>query len=88
MVFDRFYHGNKRDNPTSEFTYTRDFGLRKFLGSHPQIMSNWIEKNKNPIDLMKLPLNFKLNVIGLWISEKIENLTGYRIGEYKNYYIV
>jgi hypothetical protein len=48
-------------------------------------MKEWIEKNKNPIDLMSLPLSWGSNLFGLVISDTIEKLTGYRIGEYKNY---
>lgn len=84
VAFDGLYHGNARKN-TTEFKYTRDFGVRKFNETHPRVMNNWITKNKNPIDLMGLPLNWDFNIVGLWISEKIENLTGWRIGEYKNY---
>ena len=84
VTFDRFYHGNKRDNQ-SEFKYTRDFGMRKFLQTHPAIMSDWIQKNKNPIDLMQLPLRLDKNILGLWLSDLVEKCSGYRIGEYKNY---
>lgn len=84
VVFDSFYHGDeKRNNET--FTYKRDFGIKRFLDTHPKVMSEWIIKNKNKIDLMSLPLNWDYNVPGLWISGIIESLTGYRIGEYKNY---
>lgn len=84
VAFDRFYHGDKRDSQ-DEFKYARDFGLRKFMQTHPKVMGEWILKNKNPIDLMNLPLNWNKNIIGLWIAEKIEMATGVRIGEYKNY---
>ena len=84
VVFDSFYHDKTKQNQP-EFKYTRDFGVRLFTKSHPKIMSGWILKNKNAIDLMSLPLNWDFNIVGLWISEKIENLTGFRIGEYKNY---
>jgi hypothetical protein len=84
VIFDSLYHGDKVIK-NDEFKYLRDFGVRKFMDSHPKVMAAWIVKNKNPVDLMKLPLNWDFNVVGLWISEKIENLTGYRIGEYKNY---
>jgi hypothetical protein len=84
VVFDSFYHGDKSLN-SPEFKYKRDFGIRKFTSSHPQVMSCWILQNKNSVDLMNLPLNFELNIFGLWISGAIESLTGYRIGEYKNY---
>jgi hypothetical protein len=84
VVFDSLYHGENKINNV-EFKYQRDFGIRKFISTHPALMAAWISKNKNEVDLMTLPLNWQFNILGLWISEKIENLTGYRIGEYKNY---
>ena len=84
QVFDTFYHGDT--NPPKDFEYERNWGLKKFTRTHPKIMKNWIEKNKNPIDLMSLPLSFDWdNIIGLVISDGIEKLTGFRIGEFKNY---
>lgn len=87
VAFDSLYHAKEdlEKRNITEFKYTRDFGLRKFDKNHPKVMNDWISKNKNPIDLMSLPLNWDFNIIGLWISEKIEDLTGFRIGEYKNY---
>lgn len=82
-AFDTLYHGKALSD--SEFKYRRDFGLRAFKDTHPKVMQHWIESNKNPIDLMSLPMSWDKNVPGLWISEVVENLTGYRIGEYKNY---
>jgi hypothetical protein len=34
---------------------------------------------------MSLPLSFGSNIFGLVISDSIEKMTGYRLGEYKNY---
>jgi glycosyltransferase involved in cell wall biosynthesis len=85
-VFDTFYHGDNHERQNAkEFQYERNWGLKKFKQTHPKVMKNWIEKNKNPIDLMKLPMTLDWNVPGLVISDLIENLTGYRIGEFKNY---
>jgi glycosyltransferase involved in cell wall biosynthesis len=84
VFFDTLYHGDEPRN-SKEFKFTRDFGVRKFLKTHPKVMKDWIIKNKNPIDLMSLPLNWQPNIPGLWISGLIEELTGFRIGEYKNY---
>lgn len=81
--FDKLYHDDKfkRD----EFQYERNWGLTKFTKTHPKVMNDWIIKNYNPIDLMSLPLSWGSNLFGLVISDTIEKLTGYRIGEYKNY---
>jgi hypothetical protein len=48
-------------------------------------MDFWILNNKNPVDLMGLPLTYDWNVPGLMISDFIESISGFRIGEYKNY---
>lgn len=82
-VFDTLYH--EKDINRKEFQYERNWGLTKFLDTHPKVMSSWIEKNKNPIDLMSLPLSWGSNLFGLVITDTIEKFTGYRIGEYKNY---
>ncbi len=82
-VFDTFYH--EEDLGNKEFQYERNWGLTKFTKTHPKVMTNWIEKNRNPIDLMSLPLSWGKNLFGLVISDTIEKWTGYRMGEYKNY---
>lgn len=86
-VFDTFYHGvdHNRQDGKKEFDYERNWGLKKFKQTHPQVMKDWILKNKNPIDLMSLPLTLDWNVPGLIFTDSIEALTGYRLGEYKNY---
>lgn len=84
--FDKLYHGvdhNRQDK--KEFKYERNWGLKKFKKSHPMVMKEWIKRNQNPIDLMALPLSLDWNVPGLVISDGIEALTGYRLGEFKNY---
>ncbi len=86
VVFDTFYHGDAEQKNAKSFKYERNWGLRKFTKTHPRVMKNWIEKNKNPIDLMSLPLTIDWgNIVGLVISDSIESVTGYRMGEYKNY---
>ncbi len=87
QVFDTFYHGvdNKRHEGKKEFEYERNWGVKKFKKTHPIVMKNWIAKNKNPIDLMSLPMTLDWNVPGLIFSDLLESLTGYRLGEFKNY---
>ena len=82
-VFDTFYHEESNNSP--EFVYERNWGLKKFTQTHPKVMKDWIEKNKNPIELMSLPLSFGSNIFGLVISDLFEQFTGFRIGEFKNY---
>lgn len=84
QAFDKFYHDDSFKR--AEFNYERNWGLKKFTKTHPKVMASWIEKNRNPIDLMALPLTIDWgNIFGLVVSDYIEKCTGYRIGEYKNY---
>ena len=85
VTFDTFYHGPQGIKGQKEFYYERNWGLKKFKLTHPKVMSQWIEKNRDSLDLFSLPLSFGSNLPGLIISDTIEKLTGYRIGEYKNY---
>lgn len=84
-VFDTFYHGDVEQTNARKFKYERSWGLRKFKKSHPSVMSNWIEKNRNEFDFEKLNLTLDWNLPGLIFTDTIESLTGVRIGEYKNY---
>lgn len=84
-VFDTFYHGNETQERALQFKYEKCWGLKKFEKSHPFVMKSWIEANKNPIDLDSLPLTLDWNLCGLIISDYIERVTGYRMGEFKNY---
>lgn len=87
VVFDTFYHGqdNKRHENAPAFQYERSWGIKLFKSSHPHIMSKWIVDNKNDLDLMSLPMRWDWNVPGLVLSDLLEFITGYRIGEFKNY---
>jgi glycosyltransferase involved in cell wall biosynthesis len=84
--FDKLYHGE--NHQSKNFRYQRIWGLKPFQKSHPKVMDQWIKKNKNDLDIMSLPLNHEWKNIGLCLSDWLENLTGYRIGEYKNFKII
>lgn len=82
-AFEKLYHG--KDHEVKEYSYDRIWGLKKFDGTHPKVMTEWIENNKNDIDFWSLPLRFEWKNMGLAISDAVESMTGYRMGEYKNY---
>lgn len=84
--FSKLYHGDNFEN--SEFSYERLWGLRSFTKTHPKPMQGWIDKHKNNVDIMALPLSFKFKDLGLVFSDAIEKITDYRIGEYKNFKLV
>ncbi|MBF0298426.1 MAG: hypothetical protein HQK51_06880 [Oligoflexia bacterium] len=88
------YKDNEKDNDkdnckgkgkNKEFIYENIWGLKKFNDQHPYFMRDWIEKHKNNIDILKLPMRFEFKNLGLLFSDLIERYTNYRIGEYKNY---
>lgn len=84
--FNKLWHNDqwmkKHISQESEYDYTRADIIEKFNGNHPKVMHERIEKmnwklNFDPTKL-KAGLKFK-------ITRFVEKLTGYRIGEYKNY---
>ncbi len=81
-AIDRLYHGDKKD---SHFNYQRIYGLKRFQLQHPNIMEEWIAKNKNPIDIMSLPKTRNRKDFTNMLADFIEKYTDYRIGEFKNY---
>jgi hypothetical protein len=83
IAFDRLYHGDKRENQS--FTYERVWGLVPFKRTHPSVMNEWIESNKNDIDILSLPYKLNFKDLRLIISDCFEYLTGIRIGEFKNF---
>lgn len=82
-AFGKLYHG--QDHQEKDFHYQRIWGLKPFKKAHPKVMKEWIEANKEDLDILSLPLAFEWKNIGLALSDWLESLTGYRIGEYKNY---
>lgn len=86
MAMDKLYHAHK--NEQTPFKYERIWGLKPFTGLHPEVMKKWIKEHRNEIDIMSLPLKSELKNVGLLFSDVVENFTGFRIGEYQNYYLV
>lgn len=85
--FSELYHGDSYQH--QKFEYKKIWGLKKYIGTHPQVMKKWIEENRNDICFENLPRSpFRFKDIGLYIGDKIESVTNYRIGEYKNYRMV
>jgi hypothetical protein len=86
-AMDQLYHGEDCSGPDS-FQYQRLWGVKPFLKSHPKVMEEWVTNHrKAQLDLMSMPLRHEWKNIGLAISDGVEYLTGYRIGEYKNFKI-
>jgi hypothetical protein len=86
LNFNKLWHSDnwmKKNIPQkSEYDYNRADIIEKFNGSHPLVMQQRIQKAnwKLSFDPTKTKAKFKLR-----ITHFIEKLTGFRIGEYKNY---
>lgn len=84
--FNKLWHDDdwmkKNIEDVSEFDYSIVDGVKHFSGSHPAVMKNRIDNVnwKFTFDPSKKKMKFRHR-----ITQTIENITGYRIGEYKNY---
>lgn len=84
LEMDKLYHadgGGTGDN----YRYKRIYGLERFVGSHPKVMKERVEKKRWAVDLMNAPMVFTAKDIRKVLSRGIERLTGWLPFEYKNY---
>jgi len=87
--FHKLWHDDEwvRNNVGSaeEFDYSKVDSLALFKGTHPEVMQERINKKnwKFSFDPTKRNLSLRVRIL-----EVIENLTGWRIGEYRNYKIL
>ena len=86
--FNKLWHDDdwvKKNVPKrNEFDYSAINSLSAFNESHPIVMKNRIEQSNWKFDF---DLSYKKYSMKDKIKLFFENLTGYRIGEYKNYKI-
>ena len=86
--FTQFYHddGWLAENVPADYQF--DYGnaerLFRFEGTHPAVMADRVARSNwpfyfDPVELEK-KMTFRRKIL-----QKIEDLTGYRVGEYKNY---
>lgn len=89
--FGRFYHGEEwykqRMEEVYEFQYDNADRIKKFTGTHPQVMQQRIAEKNWKIDLHKKPLQKDFTPRRRFL-QFVFDLTGWSIGEYKNYKIV
>ena len=87
--FEKLWHDNtyveKKYADNSSFDYSQVDALKHFDGTHPAVMQNRIDAInwKFDFDPTVKNLSFKLKVL-----HGVESLTGWRIGEYKNYKLI
>ncbi len=88
-TFNKLWHSDqwveKNIPKVNAFDYSLVDGVKRFTGSHPEVMKNRIAAINWEFDFdpTKKKMKFKHRVAGL-----IENITGWRIGEYKNYSVI
>jgi hypothetical protein len=89
--FNKFYHEDswiEENLPVNqEFEYGNADCLIKFTGSHPNVMQKRIEHSNWTFQVDPTLLKKKMS-LRRRLLQKIEDLCGWRIGEYKNYKIV
>lgn len=86
LSFNKMWHDDawmqKNIPPVSEFDYSGIASLTKFKGTHPKVIQSRIEKMNwtFTFDPTKKKLPFKYKFLKF-----IEGISGWRIGEYRNY---
>ncbi|WP_374949209.1 glycosyltransferase family 2 protein [Mucilaginibacter sp.] len=89
--FNRYYHDEQWVQQHIPDTYEFDYGnadkLVKFTGTHPAVMQKRIAATNWNIDFGDKSLQKNMD-LRRKVLQKIEDWTGWRIGEYKNYIIV
>lgn len=63
-------------------------GIRKFTGTHPAVVQEWIEARRHDPERVIEPRRFRWGFVRYYISSAIERLTGVRVFEFRNYKIV
>jgi hypothetical protein len=89
--FNRFYNDEAWMEQHMPETYEFDYGnadrLIKFTGTHPEVMQARINATRWNIDFGTKPIK-KDMTLRRKVLQKIEDVTGWRVGEYRNYKIV
>ena len=89
LTFNRLWHDEewmKKNIPqVNEFDYSKIDSLAKFAGTHPAVLQKRInEKNWTfTFDPTKKKTSLKIKLLAF-----IENTTGWRVGEYRNYRVL
>jgi len=87
--FHRYWHSdqwiNRQVAKTEEFDYSAIDSLAHFTGAHPRVMKDRIAQKNWKFDFD--PSGRKINPVQ-WGLRYLENLTGWRPGEYRNYRLI
>ncbi len=88
LLLNRWWHGNKKDHEFQNFEYARQYGLREFSGTHPEVMRHLVASQDWFFNPQYRLLEWSPKDWNLFASDLFERVTGYRIGEYKPYRLV
>lgn len=84
-LLNRWWHGNKRDHEFENFAYDRQYGLRRFEGSHPRVMQSLVAGQDWTFDHARRLQDWNFKDLNLLASDLFETVFKHRIGEYKPY---
>ena len=86
--FSRLWHGNKFDNAFDKFKFEQQYGLKYYNKSHPKIMLQKIASQNWDFNIDKKMIAWNFTNARYLFSDIIENISGIRLGEYKNFVIL
>jgi hypothetical protein len=91
--FNKFYHDDEWMDKNLPKTFTFDYShknpdrLVRFTGTHPEVMKKRLEATNWKLDIdlkaLRKQMPFRRKVL-----QKIEDITGWRISEYRNYKLI
>lgn len=87
-LLSRWWHGNRLDESFNQFAYKKGYGLNYFKGTHPEVMRELVAQETWQFDPKASILDWNLKDFKNFASDIVENLTGVRLGEHKNYILL
>jgi glycosyltransferase involved in cell wall biosynthesis len=87
-LISRWWHGNKLDKKFENFQYEKQYGIKLFKGTHPQVMKDLVARQDWVYNSEYGPVDWTLKDWNLFLSDVFERLTGHRIGEYKPFKVI
>jgi glycosyltransferase involved in cell wall biosynthesis len=84
-LLNRWWHGDKKDGEFENFQYDRQYGLRLYEGTHPAIMAPLVASQGWDFDPRRNWSEFKFADVRLVLSDWLERISGWRMGEYRPY---
>ncbi|MGK5082661.1 glycosyltransferase family 2 protein [Bdellovibrionota bacterium FG-1] len=96
FFMDQLYHGSPKDQDAEKRTphtgdnyrYKRFWGLKRYGGSHPKVMTERIHSHGWAWDLEHSPLAWNWRDAKKVILDTIEAITGHRFFEYRSYRLI